>query len=569
MQHKNITGSDVHVLHAYTYADATARTAATGFVLADVGKAALQQSDNTLWALTNHSPIAWVQVGTGATPGTHSHAIADVTNLQTTLDGKAASTHTHAQADITNLTTDLAAKAPLASPALTGTPTAPTATAGTNTTQIATTAFVAAAVASGGGTLDGLSDVTITTPSSGQVLKYNGTGWVNDTDSTGGGGSSSPTSAVRQTVLSGGVDSSGFANFLSAGTGLAVNLAATSVPVVIGFAAGFDTSGNPVDYFGRIAADTSIGSLTANATNYLYATYSAGTVSLGATTIAPTYSAAEQGPQAVGNVATSATVTTNIPTYQNNDAAFGPAFLNNGIETDYFHSDNIGGTTGLNLYVRFAFASAKTIGKYRIKPYNDTNRIFKDFTLQGSSDGGSTWTTVDTQSATGWAGETFRDFTLSAPVSYQDFRFVITSTVGDVYIVCREIELIEYSTHIAGTSWFDLSTMVMKVSNGSAWAAANRVFLGEGVTDGTGVTSVTTYALRGEYLPETFTVAAATNITKNHNIGTDKALVQPLVATSSGGAQGAVLPSSVTRNSVIFNSGTGAVEGRVVARRAF
>lgn len=36
----------------------------------------------------------------------------------------------------------LALKAPLASPALTGTPTAPTAAAGTNTTQIATTAFV-------------------------------------------------------------------------------------------------------------------------------------------------------------------------------------------------------------------------------------------------------------------------------------------------------------------------------------------------------------------------------------------------------------------------------------------
>jgi len=38
--------------------------------------------------------------------------------------------------------TKLAAKAPLASPALTGTPTAPTATRGTNTTQIASTAFV-------------------------------------------------------------------------------------------------------------------------------------------------------------------------------------------------------------------------------------------------------------------------------------------------------------------------------------------------------------------------------------------------------------------------------------------
>lgn len=37
-------------------------------------------------------------------------------------------------------------RAPLASPALTGTPTAPTATAGTNSTQIATTAFVKAAI---------------------------------------------------------------------------------------------------------------------------------------------------------------------------------------------------------------------------------------------------------------------------------------------------------------------------------------------------------------------------------------------------------------------------------------
>lgn len=41
----------------------------------------------------------------------------------------------------TTMTNALALKAPLVSPALTGTPTAPTATAGTNTTQIASTAF--------------------------------------------------------------------------------------------------------------------------------------------------------------------------------------------------------------------------------------------------------------------------------------------------------------------------------------------------------------------------------------------------------------------------------------------
>ena len=41
---------------------------------------------------------------------------------------------------------DLAAKAPLASPTLTGTPTAPTAAQGTNTTQLATTEFVNAEI---------------------------------------------------------------------------------------------------------------------------------------------------------------------------------------------------------------------------------------------------------------------------------------------------------------------------------------------------------------------------------------------------------------------------------------
>jgi hypothetical protein len=46
---------------------------------------------------------------------------------------------------LSTVNTDLALKANLASPALTGTPTAPTAAPGTNSTQIATCAFVEAA----------------------------------------------------------------------------------------------------------------------------------------------------------------------------------------------------------------------------------------------------------------------------------------------------------------------------------------------------------------------------------------------------------------------------------------
>jgi len=62
--------------------------------------------------------------------------------LDAGLATKAAMSHSHAVSDVTGLQSALDAKAPLASPGLTGTPTAPTAGADTNTTQLATTAFV-------------------------------------------------------------------------------------------------------------------------------------------------------------------------------------------------------------------------------------------------------------------------------------------------------------------------------------------------------------------------------------------------------------------------------------------
>ena len=68
----------------------------------------------------------------------------------------------HAISVITGLQTALNAKAPLASPTLTGTPLAPTASAATNNTQIASTAFVKSAITTliGGapGSLDTLNE---------------------------------------------------------------------------------------------------------------------------------------------------------------------------------------------------------------------------------------------------------------------------------------------------------------------------------------------------------------------------------------------------------------------------
>ncbi len=102
------------------------------------------------------------------------------------------------------LATTVSGKADIASPTFTGTPSAPTAGAGTNTTQIATTAFVQGAIASAtvndatasskgilqltgdlGGTaaspsvnkIQGIS-VSGISPTTGQVLTYNGSIWV-------------------------------------------------------------------------------------------------------------------------------------------------------------------------------------------------------------------------------------------------------------------------------------------------------------------------------------------------------------------------------------------------------
>lgn len=61
VMHHDMTGSQVHVPHSFTYADAATRLAASGFVSGDVGKLALQSSDSSLWMLTATAPT-WQRV---------------------------------------------------------------------------------------------------------------------------------------------------------------------------------------------------------------------------------------------------------------------------------------------------------------------------------------------------------------------------------------------------------------------------------------------------------------------------------------------------------------------------
>lgn len=87
----------------------------------------------------------------------------------------------------------------------------------------------AAGVSGGGGgsvNLDSLTDVTISSPSNGQVLKYNGSAWVNGTDSTGAGGGGEASNSFETITVSGQsnvvADSSTDTLTLVAGTGISI-----------------------------------------------------------------------------------------------------------------------------------------------------------------------------------------------------------------------------------------------------------------------------------------------------------------------------------------------------------
>lgn len=106
------------------------------------------------WANGTFTTAKIVLTGYSKPSSTGAVAATDTVNaaigkLEKGLDGKAASSHTHTIANVTNLQTSLDAKAPLASPALTGAPTAPTPDPGTYSTRIATTQFVGNAVSTG------------------------------------------------------------------------------------------------------------------------------------------------------------------------------------------------------------------------------------------------------------------------------------------------------------------------------------------------------------------------------------------------------------------------------------
>jgi len=67
MRHQDLTAN--HILESWVYANAAARSAATGFVTADIGRIAFQTDTGQYWRLIATTP-AW-QLITGGAPGSN------------------------------------------------------------------------------------------------------------------------------------------------------------------------------------------------------------------------------------------------------------------------------------------------------------------------------------------------------------------------------------------------------------------------------------------------------------------------------------------------------------------
>ena len=139
----------------------------------------------------------WIELANKSYVDTQINAVIDsAPGALDTLNELAAALNDDASFS-TTVTNSLATKAPLASPSLTGTPTAPTASSGTNNTQIATTAFVQAAVTGGGSYNNASVDSHLNTgtASANEVLSWNGSDYDWVAQSGGGGGGASVTTS--------------------------------------------------------------------------------------------------------------------------------------------------------------------------------------------------------------------------------------------------------------------------------------------------------------------------------------------------------------------------------------
>lgn len=389
--------------------------------------------------------------------------------------------------------------------------------------------------------------------------------------------------AVRQTVLTGATDANGQANFLSAGTGLAVSRAATAVPVVATVAAGEGASG-PINYRNVVSATQASfwSGLAPNNISYLFDNRDVVTEAWTAysTLVPPQYGAFfDVNKQALLHFEGADASTTMTDDYMKTWTAYGNAQIDTAqfkigassalfdgtgdyVENITIKSLGSGWTIGCwirrsvvttNTNTVFSFgSSANPVAQLSIN--NATNTVNLRLSSNGTSDditNSNSATTIPN------ANQWYHVALVHDPVAGKYFVYLdgaqimsVTSSALCAALATNriginqgalngfegwidEFEFAPYCKYPNGTTftpstsvtvpnaeWFDLSSFTYKYGSPTSWTTKQRVCVGKTTTSATVPTSVTTYALRRLYTSPLQTVpSVGTQLNINHNIG--------------------------------------------------
>lgn len=278
------------------------------------------------------------------------------------------------------------------------------------------------------------------------------------------------TAASRQGILQAAVSSTGSGNFLSSGSGLTVNLAATTTPLVLSFAGGNNNNLNPNNYISTVSADTTSAwaGLAINSTNYLYVdrNTSTGALTYNASVLPPLYQPVAPTPFSLGTQVAPTNMTSNTlpsPYVAASSVSTGAYSVFDGSNTTDFNSGAGNPTCWLSL--DYGSGNGKVITAYMIRSSSGNNYFPNTWTFEGSNDN-STWTVLDTRlGQTGWSsGGEPRYFIINNTTNYRYYRVNVSASTGNAV----GISTIQMWTGSTGIFPSKVNTTMTSAATGSA-----------------------------------------------------------------------------------------------------
>lgn len=337
------------------------------------------------------------------------------------------------------------------------------------------------------GTIDGAVSYILKGIGGNATFVYNGTTWsvlhASVTTSSNG---------LRNAIVQGVLDANGRPAFLAVGTGLAVNLLATAMALVLAFAYGNAASGAPNDPAPMaILADqpSAWSGLTINATNYLYINRnpSTGALTFGASLVPPMCQTTT--PTNGSDMSISAAA---ISSGDNGAQAKGLAFDKN--SSTYWLSSQTGAAVNGAAYIGQDFGVASySFGQITVNQAIQPNAVTSAI-VQISTDG-TTWTNLQTITLSPTTG--VQTFALSTNSGNRAIRLLANSATngGSGANSWAVYEMTVAYAITTDQHWYNPVTSLMQVYNGSTWSSVQRLFMGYAITNGTAVISVASYPI--------------------------------------------------------------------------